>query len=138
MHQIHSENINKQAHLYYNVLILVCNQGLGIEYGASLPPFVLLSASSSKPGYEAIEGRLSGPSCWCANTNAASEYIQLNFGAIVTITGIAVQGSPTTQSWVNDFYMDYGLTVSSITTYTEKGVSKVAEIKCRPNVYVDF
>ncbi len=111
--------------LYHNFSILVCSQGLGIEYGRSLPPFVLLSASSSKSGYESMKGRLSGPSCWCSNTNASNEYIQIDFGAIVTITGIAVQGSPTTQSWVKDFYMDYGLAVSSVTAYTEQGVPKV-------------
>ncbi len=84
-----------------------------------------MSASSSITGNEAYKGRLSDTSCWCANTNAANEYLQIDFGKIVTITGIAIQGNPTAASWVKDFYMDYGTTASSLTTYTEKGVQKV-------------
>eukprot|EP00794_Sanderia_malayensis_P007927 gene7927-8782_t len=104
----------------------ICNKGLGIESGLSLPSGFVLTASSFATGNEAVEGRLSGALSWCANTNNnANEYIQINFAKTITMTGIAVQGNPTALSWVKDFYVEYGITEASLATYTEKGVNKL-------------
>eukprot|EP00794_Sanderia_malayensis_P008095 gene8095-8963_t len=103
----------------------ICNKGLGIESGLSLPSGFVLTASSFVTGNEAIKGRLSGALSWCANTNNANEYIQIDFGKTITMTGIAVQGNPTASSWVNDFYVEYGITETSLAPYTEKGVNKL-------------
>eukprot|EP00794_Sanderia_malayensis_P008093 gene8093-8960_t len=110
---------------YMDAHMAICNKGFGIESGLSLPSGFVLTASSFVSGNEAIKGRLSGALSWCANTNNANEYIQIDFGKTITMTGIAVQGNPTASSWVKDFYVEYGITETSLAAYTEKGVNKL-------------
>ncbi len=105
--------------------MLVCKDGLGIEAGSALPSGFSLSASSAKTGKEAANGRLSGTSSWCANTNKNSEYLLTDFGKVMTLSGLAVQGDPTKNKWVKEFYIDYGTTLASLTAYEEDGSIKV-------------
>ena len=49
----------------------------------------------------------------------------MDFGRVVTITGIATQGNPIADDWVKEFYLDYGITVGSLTHYQEDGTTKV-------------
>ena len=55
-----------------------------------------------------------------------NQYLQIDFGKSLTITGLAVQGSPTANSWVKDFYFEYGMSVVSLATYQEYSTNKVS------------
>ncbi len=70
-------------------------------------------------------GRLSGPSSWCASTNYANEYLQIDFGKIVTMSGPAIHGDPVQSNWIKDFYIDYGTELTSLQAYSEDGSTKV-------------
>ena len=104
--------------------VSVCNSGLGVESGLSLPSGFSLTASSGS--LTTSNGRLSGASSWCASSIDNNQYLQLDFGKIQTITGIAIQGNPTEDEWVKEFYMDYGTSSSSLVTYQENGSTKVS------------
>lgn len=107
-------------------LISVCNNGLGIESGSSLPSSILLTASTEQHGKRPVNARLNdASSSWCASTDDSNQYMQVDFSRVVTITGIAVQGSPTENSWVKDFYFEYGMALDSLVTYMEYGNNKV-------------
>ena len=86
-----------------------------------------MTSSSNQTGKVASSARLNDPSsCWCALTNNVKQYLQIDFGKPLTITGLAVQGNPTAESWVKDFYFEYGMSVGSLATYQEYGTSKVS------------
>ena len=86
-----------------------------------------MTSSSSQNGKGAASARLSGTSSsWCALSNDQSQYLQIDFGKVLTMTGIAVQGNPTADSWVKDFYFDYGMDLNSLVTYQENGTNKVS------------
>ena len=105
---------------------IVCNQGLGIEHGNALPIGFTMTSSSGQSGKGASSARLNDTSSsWCASSNDQSQYLQIDFGKVLTMTGIAVQGNPTADSWVKDFYFDYGMDLSSLVTYQEYGANKV-------------
>ena len=92
-----------------------------------MPSAFTMASSSNQNGKEASSARLNDPSsCWCALTNNVNQYLQIDFGKSLTITGLAVQGNPTADSWVKDFYFEYGMSVGSLTTYQEYGTSKVS------------
>ena len=107
--------------------ISVCNQGLGIESGKTLPSGFVMTSSSNQIGKAASSARLTdASSSWCAATNDQNQYLEINFGKVMTMTGIAIQGNPTANSWVKDFYFDYGMTLDSLVTYQEYGNNKVS------------
>ena len=85
-----------------------------------------MTSSSSQSGKGAPFARLNDTSSsWCASSNDMNQYLQIDFGKVLTITGIAVQGNPTADSWVKDFYFDYGMDLNSLVTYQEYGANKV-------------
>ena len=85
-----------------------------------------MTSSSQSSGQAAASGCLNNPSAaWCAS-GTTSEFLQVDFGKIVTVSGIATQGSPSSASWVKDFYVDYGTTPSSLVTYQENTGNKVS------------
>ncbi|XP_065069569.1 lactadherin-like [Rhopilema esculentum] len=105
--------------------LYVCGQGLGIEHGSALPSGFAMTSSSQSSGQGAVSGRLNNPSAaWCAS-GTTSEFLQVDFGKIVTVSGIATQGSPSSASWVKSFYVDYGTTLSSLVTYQENTGNKL-------------
>ena len=86
-----------------------------------------MTSSSNQIGKDASSARLNGASSsWCASSNNVNQYLQIDFGKTLTITGIAVQGNPIADSWVKDFYFDYGKDLNSLVTYQEYGASKVS------------
>ena len=85
-----------------------------------------MTSSSSQSGKGASSARLSDTSSsWCALSNDMNQYLQIDFGKVLTIIGIAVQGNPTADSWVKEFYFDYGMDLNSLVTYQEYGANKV-------------
>ena len=109
------------------IFVIVCNEGLGIEHGTALPQGFIMTSSSNQTGKDASSARLNdASSSWCASLNNVNQYLQIDFGKTLTITGIAVQGNPIADSWVKDFYFDYGMDLNSLVTYQEYGASKVS------------
>ena len=86
-----------------------------------------MTSSSNQNGKAASSARLNdASSCWCASTNDGSQYLQIDFGKPVTLAGVAIQGNPNADSWVKDFYFDYGMNLGSLVTYQEYGANKVS------------
>ena len=105
----------------------VCNHGLGFENGSALPWGFTMTSSSNQNGKAASFARLNdASSCWCASINDSNQYLQTDFGKPVTLTGLAIQGNPTANSWVKNFYFDYGMNLGSLATYKENGTNKVS------------
>lgn len=44
---------------------------------------------------------------WCAGGNGISEYLQVDLGKVVTVTGLATQGSPSGTDWVKTYSVSY-------------------------------
>ena len=104
----------------------VCDKGFGIESGSTLPTGLTITASHSQSHRLPSHARLNnGASSWCSTSPAANYHLQFDFGRVVTITGIATQGSPITNDWVKEFYLDYGNAIDSLTNYQEDGTIKV-------------
>ena len=92
-----------------------------------MPSGILMTSPSNKNGKVASSARLnSASSCWCASTKEGNQYLQVDFGKEVPLTGMAIQGNPTANSWVKDFYFDYGRSLHSLATYQEYGTNKVS------------
>ncbi|XP_065069850.1 receptor-type tyrosine-protein phosphatase S-like isoform X1 [Rhopilema esculentum] len=105
--------------------LYVCGQGLGIEHGSELPSGFAMTSSSHSSGQEVAPGRLNNPSAaWC-DSGTTNQFLQVDFGKIVTVSGIATQGNPSAASWVKDFYVEYGTTLSSLVTYQENTGNKL-------------
>ena len=86
-----------------------------------------MTSSSNQIGKAASSARLTdASSSWCASTNDQNQYLQIDFGKVMTMTGIAIQGNPTANSWVKDFYFDHGMALDSLVTYQEYGNNKVS------------
>uniref|UniRef100_A0A672LX26 F5/8 type C domain-containing protein n=1 Tax=Sinocyclocheilus grahami TaxID=75366 RepID=A0A672LX26_SINGR len=62
----------------------------------------MLSASSSLSGKGPDKARLKGNSCWMPSTSANS-WIQVNVGQLKKITGVVIQGCPSSDHWVTKF-----------------------------------
>ena len=68
----------------------------------------VLSANSAKSNsYQSSQARLKIASSWCAASMLRSEWIQVDFGRTVSLTGIATQGDPNAASdrYIDLFYL---------------------------------
>ena len=94
-------------------MISICSSGsfspLGLEN--NIVPDVQLSASSISSGsfyhFPAKDGRLYVSNAWCANGWGANEYLQIDLGKVVTITGLATQGCYGYNYWVKTYFVLY-------------------------------
>ena len=66
------------------------------------------SAKSNSVDDQSSQARLKITSSWCAASNSQSEWLQVDFGRTVSLTGIATQGDPDTAStsFVGQFYFE--------------------------------
>ena len=86
-----------------------------------------MTSSTNQNGKDASSARLNHPSSsWCALSNDPNQYLQIDFGKTLTTTGVIVQGNPTADSWVKNFYVEYGMDLNSLVMYHENGTNKVS------------
>ena len=69
---------------------------------------------------------LYGSSSWCSNGDASSlQYLQFDFGKVVTVSGIATQGDAGDDKWVTAYAVRYGYNEQSWLDYAGGQVQSV-------------
>ena len=95
--------------VFYDICCIV---GLGVMAPFGLEnnviPDVQIRASSNRDSsHTAKEGRLYNTKSWCAGGNGTDEYLQVDLGKTVTITGLATQADPRGTGWVKSYSIGY-------------------------------
>ena len=67
-----------------------------------------ITKSSEDSGYKASYSHLYGTHGWCSSSVSLPQYLQADFGQIVTVTGVATQGDPQRNNWVTSYLIRYG------------------------------
>ena len=57
-----------------------------------------------KAGYS----RLYGITSWCSSSVSTPQYLEADFGKVITLTGIATQGDNEVEKWVTSYAISYG------------------------------
>ncbi|XP_067027507.1 receptor-type tyrosine-protein phosphatase T-like isoform X2 [Acropora muricata] len=86
-----------------------CLSSVGNEQGAPSPSFSVTASSQLDGSHRPDDSFLYGTSSWCSNPTASSpQYLQFDFGKVVTISGIATQGDAVDNKWVTKYAVRYG------------------------------
>ena len=86
-----------------------CFSSLGNEEGVLSSPFTVTASSQLDPSHTAEDSSLYGSSSWCSSGVAfSSQYLQFDFGKVVTVSGIATQGDAVENKWVTEYAVRYG------------------------------
>ena len=67
-----------------------------------------ITASSQLSSYKADFSRLYGTHGWCSSSASLPQYLQADFGQIVTVTGVATQGDKKRDNRVTSYLIRYG------------------------------
>ena len=67
-----------------------------------------ITASSEVSSYKADFSGLYGIHGWCSSSVSLPQYLQADFGQIITVTGVATQGDPQRNNWVTSYLIRYG------------------------------
>ena len=67
-----------------------------------------ITASSELTSHIASYSRLYGTDGWCSSSVSLPQYLQADFGQIVTVTGVATQGDKKRDNRVTSFLIRYG------------------------------
>ena len=82
---------------------------VGNEQGAPSPSFSVTASSQLDGSHRPDHSSLYGSSSWCSNGDASfPQYLQFDFGKVVTISGIASQGDAVDNKWVTEYAVRYG------------------------------
>lgn len=84
---------------------LVCEDPVGIERGL----YNITASSYKGAGNEPWRGRLNSQGIWRPKTNYGWEFLQVSFGHLVDITGVATQGETAACGRVRIFFLHYSL-----------------------------
>ena len=84
-----------------------CHSSLGVEDGRIQAP-QMRASSEVDASHAAGFGRLYGSSSWCSALSSSSEYLQVDLGQMMTVTGVATQGDPTSDKWVTRYSVQFG------------------------------
>ncbi|CAH3166112.1 unnamed protein product, partial [Porites evermanni] len=67
-----------------------------------------ITASSQNSSHTASYSRLYGTDGWCSSSASLPQYLQADFGQIVTVTGVATQGDAKRDNRVTSYLIRYG------------------------------
>ncbi|KAK2569714.1 Receptor-type tyrosine-protein phosphatase S [Acropora cervicornis] len=102
------------------VKFIPCFSSLGNEEGVTSPQFSVTASTELDGSHMAKDSSLYGSSSWCSNGDASSpQYLQFNFGKVVTVSGIATQGDAGDNKWVTKYAVSYGYDEQSWLEYAE-------------------
>ena len=86
-----------------------CFSSLGNEEGVTSPPLSVTASSQLDSSHTPVHSSLYGSSSWCSSGGASSfQYLQFDFGKVVTVSGIATQGDAVENKWVTKYAVSYG------------------------------
>ncbi|KAK3755604.1 hypothetical protein QZH41_017598 [Actinostola sp. cb2023] len=94
-----------------------CRSPFGVEKGGTIQSNHTSSSSHLDSTHTASHGRLYGNTSWCSTTSSNTEYLQINLGKMMTLTGIATQGDRTMDKWVKNYTFNYSMDGNLWTTY---------------------
>lgn len=110
--------------LFFNINFNLLD--LGLADRNTIPDDRFTASSSTSESHPPWEARLNGADSWCVPRSESSRWLQIDLGSSEQITGVETQGSPTTNSYVKAFQLQYGLSPSdSMPVYQESGSTKV-------------
>ena len=86
------------------------------------------------------DSSLYGSSSWCSSGVASSpQYLQFDFGKVVTVSGIATQGDAIDNKWVSKYAVSYGYDEQSWLLYAGGQIKfriKDHEISCHVHSHI--
>ncbi|XP_031554820.1 uncharacterized protein LOC116291753 isoform X2 [Actinia tenebrosa] len=94
-----------------------CSSPVGLEVPSIIQNSQMNSSFHLDNNHTASHGRLYGSSSWCSSTLSNTQYIQINLGQVVTVTGIATQGDHTMDKWVTTYTISYSMDGNLWNTY---------------------
>ncbi|XP_015753443.1 PREDICTED: receptor-type tyrosine-protein phosphatase mu-like [Acropora digitifera] len=109
--RFYPEDFNRNKALRVNVFGSKqgCLSSVGNEQGVPSRPFSVTASSELDGGHRLDHSSLYGSSSWCSDPTASSpQYLQFDFGKVVTISGIATQGDAVDSKWVTEYAVRYG------------------------------
>lgn len=116
-------------------LVLSCFlNAVGVGDKDIVPNGKMTASSIHSWGSFAYYARLNGNKGygWCSDKCCENdEWLQVDIGRIVEICGIATQGSPKGQFWVEDFKFSYSTDGSIWTTYQDPEGTEMVRWNCR-------
>ena len=100
---------------------------LGIESGI-IKDSQLVSKTSLNNDTDATHGRLNHPDgAWIAGIDDEDQWIEVRLLRQTTITGVLIQGNPTSDRWVTKFMITYSLNHIDWLFVKEAGNNQVSE-----------
>ena len=112
-----------------------CDMPLGLEDGRVPDP--LIRASSFYNYYcgpfnarlnRRRYGRQGG--AWCAKKRDRRQWLQVDFGALSTVSGVATQGRQNSAQWVTSYYVSYSRNGYKFAPYREGRRTRVRALAC--------
>eukprot|EP00058_Branchiostoma_floridae_P020618 XP_002606108.1 hypothetical protein BRAFLDRAFT_88018 [Branchiostoma floridae] len=100
----------------------VCRNPLGMESGA-IPDGSITASSTWGTAHEPYRARLNGVAgvgAWAARLNVAGEWLQVDLGEVLRVTGTVTQGRNNNGQWVMSFKLEYSTDGTTMTTCTGK------------------
>ena len=103
-----------------------CFSSLGNEKGVTSPQISVTASTELVGSHTAEDSSLYGSSSWCSHGDASyPQYLQFNFGKVVTVSGIATQGDAVGDKWVTKYAVSYGFDEQSWLDYAGGQVQSV-------------
>ncbi|XP_068725987.1 uncharacterized protein [Montipora capricornis] len=85
-----------------------CLSTVGNERGVNPRPFSVTASSELDDTHKEGYSRLYGIKSWCSKIVSPPQYLQFDFGKVITVSGIATQGDDVVDKWVTSYGISYG------------------------------
>ncbi|KAJ7352852.1 hypothetical protein OS493_033394 [Desmophyllum pertusum] len=115
----------------YGFFELSCLKSLGVSTSLRIPDADMTASSQFNSQHAPLGGRLNAQDQlnsqgtvtqiggWAALTNDQNQWLQIKFGQILQISGVATQGRATVAQWVTSYKLEYSSDGSSWTYYPD-------------------
>ena len=105
---------------------------VGNEEGVSSRPFSVTASSQVDGSHRPDNSVLYGASSWCSSGDSSTaQYLQFDFGKVVTVSGVATQGDAVDNKWVTHYAVSYGYDGQSWLDYASGQVKFQPKDSCR-------
>ncbi|XP_068725970.1 receptor-type tyrosine-protein phosphatase S-like isoform X4 [Montipora capricornis] len=85
-----------------------CLSTVGNERDVNPRPFSVTASSELDATHAQGYSRLYGIKSWCSKVVSSPQYLQFDFGKVITVSGIATQGDNVVDKWVTHYGVSYG------------------------------
>ncbi|XP_068677380.1 receptor-type tyrosine-protein phosphatase T-like isoform X2 [Montipora foliosa] len=94
-----------------------CLSTVGNERGVDPRPFSVTASSELDGTHTQDYSHLYGIKSWCSKVVSPPQYLQFDFGKVITVSGIATQGDNEVDKWVTSYGISYGYDGQSWLSY---------------------